>query len=81
MHKISHKYLIIAVPNVKGNPSHPTTAVIIEDMISRIHGQLKGLCLLCEIALEMFNILQATNNSYPDNQGPPPDLYSSDISH
>ena len=62
-------------------PSHPTTALIIEDMISRIHGQLKGLYLLCEIALEMFNILQATNNSDPDHQGPPSNLYSSEISH
>ena len=49
--------------------------------MSRIYGQLKGLCLLHVIALEMFNNLQPTNNSDLDHQGPPPNLDSSGISH
>ena len=59
----------------------PTTSVIIQDTMSRIYGQLKGLCLLHAIALEMFMNLQPTKNSDPDHQGPPPHLDSLGISH
>ena len=59
----------------------PTTDVIIQDTMSRIYEQLKRLCLLHAIALEMFKNLQPTNNSDPDHQGPPPHLNSSGISH
>ena len=57
------------------------TAVIIQDTMSRIYGQLKWLCLLHAFALEMFKNLQPTNNSDLDHQGPPPQLGSSGISH
>ena len=49
--------------------------------MSRIYEQLKGLCLLHAIALEMFKNLQPTNYSDPDHRGPPPHLDSLGISH
>ena len=42
-----------------------------QDTISRISEQFKGLCLLHAIALEIFKNLQLTNNFDLDNQGPP----------
>ena len=59
----------------------PTTAVIIQDTMSRIYGQLKGLCLLHAIALERFKNLQPPNNSDLGHQGPPSHLNNSGISH
>ena len=60
----------------------PTTAVIIQDTMSRISEQFKGLCLLHAIALEMFKNLQPTNSSHFDHQGPPPQYTnSSDLGH
>ena len=50
--------------------------------MSIIYGQLKGLCLLHAIALEMFKSVQPTNNSDPDHQGPTPqNINSSELDH
>ena len=76
MHRASHKYLMTAVPNLKGDPPTDPTKVIIQDTMSRIYEQLEGLCILHALALEMFKNLQPTNNFDTDYQGPPPYLDS-----
>ena len=65
----------------RGPLIHPTTDVIIQDTMSRIHEQLKSLCFLHAIVWEMFKNLQTTNNFDPDHQGPPPYLDSLGVSH
>ena len=52
----------------RGPLTEPTTIVIIQDTMSRIYEQLKRLCLLHTIALDMFKNLQPTYNYVP---GPP----------
>ena len=82
MHRTSHKCLITTVPNPQRGPLiDPTTDVIIQDTMARIHEKLMSLCLLNAIAWEMFKNLQPTNNFDPDHQGPPPYLDSLGISH
>ena len=57
--------------------------VIMQDTMSRISEQVKGLHLLHALALAMFENMQTTNSSDLDHQGPPPQTKddSSDSGH
>ena len=67
----------------RGPPFDPTMIVIIQDTMSRISEQVKGLHLLHALALAMFENMQTTNSSDLDHQGPPPQTQddSSDSGH
>ena len=67
----------------RGPPFDPTMIVIMQDTMSRISEQVKGLHLLHALALTMFENMQTTNSSDLDHQGPPPQTQddSSDSGH
>ena len=67
----------------RGPPFDPTMIVIMQDTMSKISEQVKGLHLLHALALTMFENMQTTNSSDHEHGGPPPQTQddSSDSGH